>query len=390
MNFLKHICRFIKYHLLRIKYCLLCKFKKRDIKELFSDSESFVLFITHNYGGGTKTFENNYISNSDKKIVICRMISYKKNLSIKIEKDGKSFYFSSARFEMILSFLFAEIILNSLISFYKLEEIINLLVKYKNKNSDVKFTYMVHDYHCICPNFNLISDNWNCNLKCGEHKCSFNEFSHKFIGNVEQWRNIWKKLFLVTDEIRCFSTSSMKILKNAFPDLSDKKFNVVPHSMEYCKFTPIKNIENFSFHIGIVGAVHLILKGRFVIQELFKRLPEEIPISIIGSSKYQFGKIKRKNIRFLGKYKHENLQKLVESENISMEIFPSIWTETFSYLVSEHIAMNVPIICFDMGAQSEKVRTYTKGIIVKDIDEMVNVIIKKFNEREKKCFIKKL
>lgn len=52
MNFLKRICRFIKYLLLKIKYCLLCNFKKRDIKELFSDSESLVLFITHNYGAG--------------------------------------------------------------------------------------------------------------------------------------------------------------------------------------------------------------------------------------------------------------------------------------------------------------------------------------------------
>ena len=110
---------------------------------------------------------------------------------------------------------------------------------------------------------------------------------------------------------------------------------------------------------------------------------EDENIKKIRASYYLIGAL-------LGKYKHENLQKLVESENISMEIFPSIWPETFSYLVSEHIAMNVPIICFDMGAQSEKVRTYTKGIIVKDIDEMVNVIIKKFNEREKKCFIKKL
>ncbi len=51
MNFLKRICRFIKYPLLKIKYCFSCHFMKRDIKELFSDSESFVLFITHNYGG---------------------------------------------------------------------------------------------------------------------------------------------------------------------------------------------------------------------------------------------------------------------------------------------------------------------------------------------------
>ena len=147
--------------------------------------------------------------------------------------------------------------------------------------------------------------------------------------------------------------------------------------MDYCKFKSIENVEKLPLHLGIVGSISTIPKGKLVVRELLRRIPEEIPISIIGATKRDIGGINRKNTRFLGKYKHDDLQHLVEDENISMEIFPSICSETFSYLVSEHIAMNIPVICFDMGAQAEKVSAYGKGIVVKDVDEMVKVIMEK-------------
>lgn len=187
-------------------------------------------------------------------------------------------------------------------------------------------------------------------------------------------------LLPLVDEIRCFSNSSKEIVKRVYPDLINEKITVVPHSLDYIKFTPIKNVEKLPLHIGIVGAIKSIPKGKLVVRELLKRIPEEIPISIIGATKYDIGGINRKNTKYLGKYNHDDLQHLVEDEAISMEIFPSIWSETFSYLISEHIAMSEPVICFDMGAQAEMVRAYSKGIVVKNVDEIVNVIMGKIGK----------
>ena len=86
--------------------------------------------------------------------------------------------------------------------------------------------------------------------------------------------------------------------------------------------------------------------------------------------------ISRKNTEFYGKYKLDELPELIKKSTISMGIFPSICSETFSYLVSEHIMMGLPIMCFDIGAQADKVRAYDKGIVVKDVDEMVEKIEK--------------
>ncbi len=374
------VYHFLKFFFLKLKYFLFCFKYQAKFEDIFSDSEKYVLFLTHNYGGGTSLFENNLIAESKDKIIILRMISYRKNICVKIEKDGRVFYFPEKKLDFIFKKKFKTLIINSLLSFYNNEKFIPFLANYKKKNQCINFIVMIHDYYSVCPRFNLIANNWDCRLECEKHKCRFYYFAEKFMGNVFQWRNLWIELLSISDEIRCFSKSSKEIIKKAYPSLLDEKITVVPHNMDYCKFKPIENIEKLPFHLGIVGNVSTISKGKLIVQELLQRIPDSIPISIIGVTRKQIGNINRKNTHYLGKYKHADLQRIVEDETISMEIFPSIWSETFSYLVSEHIAMTVPVICFNMGAQAEKVRAYGKGIVVNDVDEMVKVILDKYEE----------
>lgn len=379
MKTIHSVYHVLKFPVMKAKYISLCHSCKANLKEIFADSENRILLLTHDYGGGTLTYENNLISESKEKLIVLRMISYRKNLAVKIERDGNVFYFPAKLLDSVFENKFKSVIVNSLLSFYGNEKFIPFLADYKRKNPDVRFTVMMHDFYPVCPHFNLVADNWNCNLECQKHKCRFDIFVEKFDGTISEWRKIWMNLLSVADEVRCFSNSSKEIVKKAYSDLEDEKITVVPHSLDYIKFTPIKNVEKLPLHIGIVGAIKSVPKGKLVVRELLKRIPKEIPISIIGATKHDIGGINRKNTKYLGKYNHDDLQHLVEDENISMEIFPSIWPETFSYLVSEHIAMNEPVVCFDMGAQAEKVRAYSKGTVVKNVDEMVNVIMEKQN-----------
>lgn len=386
MKMFHAVYHILKFPVMKAKYISLCHRCKLGSEDIFAESENHILLLTHNYGGGTLTYENNLITESKEKFIVLRMISYGKNLAMKIERDGKTFYLPSNFLNSVFENKFKSVIVNSLLSFYHNEKIIPFLSDYKRKNPDVRFTVMMHDFYPVCPHFNLVADNWNCNLECEKHKCKFDNFVEKFNGAITEWRKIWMKLLPLVDEIRCFSNSSKEIIKKAYPNLKDEKITVVPHSLDYIKFTPIKNVEKLPLHIGIVGSVFTVPKGKLVVRELLKRIPEEIPISIIGATKHDIGGIRRKNTHYLGKYKHDDLQRLVEDETISMEFFPSIWSETFSYLVSEHIAMNEPVVCFDMGAQAEKVRTYNKGIVVKNVDEMVDVIMEKKNYGSKSCY----
>ena len=72
------------------------------------------------------------------------------------------------------------------------------------------------------------------------------------------------------------------------------------------------------------------------------------------------------NIHYQGRYEISKLDNVIEEQGISTVLFPSICPETFSYTVSELIHVEIPIACFDLGAQAEKVSTYKYGQIIAD------------------------
>lgn len=70
------------------------------------------------------------------------------------------------------------------------------------------------------------------------------------------------------------------------------------------------------------------------------------------------------NLTVVGKYEITNLPSIIENKNIDIVIIPSIWPETFSYTTSEAISLQIPVACFDYGAQADKVKEYSKGLIL--------------------------
>ncbi len=107
--------------------------------------------------------------------------------------------------------------------------------------------------------------------------------------------------------------------------------------------------------------------------KLIKKNKLQIRLIIIG----EFNGKKNNNIKVLGKYKREDLPEIIENNHIDIVFISSICAETFSYTTHEAKAMDLKVACFDIGAQAECVRSYSKGLIIKEIDAQValNAII---------------
>ena len=60
----------------------------------------------------------------------------------------------------------------------------------------------------------------------------------------------------------------------------------------------------------------------------------------------------------LGSDEREDLPDLIEAHAINMFLFPSIWPETFSYVVAGLTALKLPVVAFDLGAPAERLRSY--------------------------------
>ncbi len=149
-----------------------------------------------------------------------------------------------------------------------------------------------------------------------------------------------------------------------------------PHSMDYCRFTSIKDIDKKDLHIGVIGVTSVPHKGKKVTESIMNDFGDRIPISIIGENENRFSIKKKKLLDFLGPYKQNELQKIIEEKKISLVIFPAIWPETFSFLVSELIVMNVPIFAFNLGAQKDKLEKYEKGMLFDNYEQMKEAINK--------------
>ena len=57
-----------------------------------------------------------------------------------------------------------------------------------------------------------------------------------------------------------------------------------------------------------------------------------------------------------GKYSRPQLPGLLEKYGVSVILIPSVWPETFSFTTSEALLLGYPVICFDIGAQAERVK----------------------------------
>lgn len=330
-------------------------------QELIENGVGYDFFITNDIGGGTEFFTKNYLD-SDKDILILRNISYGKDWAFILENKAmkKKCAVTLHNVRDILKTQSVEkVTVNTLVTNLHTFDFLEMLCK-----SAAPVTVMVHDYYLVCPNYTLFKDGAHCGFAfCDKNICtkSCNPFLTPHC-SLKEWREKWNTFLLSVKEIRCFSQSSRDIIKCAYPDMDREKITVVPHSMEYCHFTPVL-YQKEPVHIGIVGAITSEPKGGKVVRAFLRYAKKKnVMVSVIGTYPNHF-RVKGKTIRYTGTYNASELQQTIEREKVNCLLFPSLWSETFSYLVSEQIMMRLPIVCFDYGAQAEKIRAYQKGVI---------------------------
>lgn len=253
------------------------------------------------------------------------------------------------------------IVINSLVSYHSVSKVLDYVLYLKEKK-EITIITMVHDYFIICPNYNLTLNNKSyCGLNCKYNKCNLRyPFTFTKV-DINFWRKTWKEFLLQSDEVRVFDNSAVALLESVYPEL--KSISVKPHSLEYIKYTPIKTFFSDSLRIGVVGVISRV-KGKKIVIDLAKILSlKKEKLYIVGDCK-----VFRKNIIHTGLYKQGELGERLIKNKINVVLFPSIWPETFSYVISELIALDIPIVCFDLGAQANKVKAYYKGRICKEIN----------------------
>lgn len=352
---------------------------------MFQYQMPFVLAFDHNLGGGASNYLNQKMKEQllDGKIFgIVRNNMLDNTYSLEINYGN---YQSKMRFQTRKELIcllkqrnYEQIWINELVTYYEVEKWIEDIKTLRETNAD-SLRLLTHDYFMICPSLNLLNaDGKYCRLPKDEAVCDDclknNNFScYSEYKSLKQWRELWGRLIEKCDEVIAFSKDSIRILKEAYPQLDS--IQLIPHVVEPLEKVKKNRKITRTYNIGVLGAISE-LKGLKVILSMLDRIESrhlDMKIIIIGESSE---KIDSPAFSITGRYKREDIPELTIKNDVDVFLIPSVCPETFSYTTSEIMSMGMPIAVFDLGAPAERVKDYSKGMILPDAgmdtDELID------------------
>lgn len=329
--------------------------------------DNLILFINHSFGGGADLYlrkEADKLIQQGKRVYqVIYQPDYHQYELVDMN-TGVKYYFDDINILLYLvSIKCQRIYLNELVSYPNIKGLIDTLKNVKDIHSNIKITYLVHDYFCICPRLNMI----DCNdVYCGlpsvsECDTCLQKANFDQSKSIVDWRSLNSKLLSTCDEIVCFSNSSKKYLTKVYQNLS-QKIKVIGHEIENLRVPVVKKDDVIT--IGLLGQLckH---KGIDQIKGLIQYIRDnqltQYRIVCIGDAQ----DIENDDIfHSTGKYKREDISSLVEKFDVDVFFMSSICPETFSYTVSEIQSMNRPLLSYDLGAQGERTKEYKFGKVI--------------------------
>lgn len=342
--------------------------------------QASILIIDHDLGGGANHYRERLVSEKileGKTVYIFSFHVATLSYVVMVRTGTSSNTFSipgySFLFELAGLLNVEELIYNTGVSFAKSEELPQLMIDLRSK-LDIKLTVLVHDFFMVCPSHFLLNYAGNyCGIPSLEmcQSCLVKN-NHGFTSlfqarDMRQWRALWGTVLSNADEIRTFSNNTLTLLREAYPSIELSRTVVQPHSVDYIESIAVEPTQTDELRIGVVGQIGSH-KGAKVVQQLseeIKRQGLSVKVVIIGTIE---ASCDTAVVSQTGHYKHDDLPSLIRSAGVNVMLFPSIWPETFSYVVQELIELDLPVACFDLGAPSERLALYEKGLVLKSFE----------------------
>ncbi|MGN0915432.1 MAG: glycosyltransferase [Succinivibrio sp.] len=357
----------------------LTKFSKLVKDATLKTDKRIMVYFDLSLKGGTEVYSNELLKKLSTKYFILRIQYYP------LEKvfvattpnslDIKTFSFEFSGIKNLIKELKTdEIIINSLVAYRNIFEVLSFVSELKENLTPKPFVSLRgHDFHSICPSYNLMDDkNSFCRLnleKCQDCQnkkqqtlCDYDrDVLYSSYSDISKWRGSFSKFFRNTaDEMIVFSDSEKEYLLKVYKEL-EAIIKVIPH-----KVMPLKKAnvpQHAGVNIGVLGNIASVSKGLDVVNKLIKKIEESSDTRLVVLGSMLDTKTTDK-VAVTGPYSREELPALVEKYKVDVILIPSVWPETFSYTTSEAIEMGVKTVCFDLGAQADKVKNYINGLVV--------------------------
>ena len=293
-----------------------------------------VLNILHSHGGGTQTYVDN-IS------ILCNHIDYQANI---INDEFVYLKNNNIREKCDTNKLLSVIKDNTTIIFHHLLTLSNynatkLFYAIYNNGKYKKIVFIIHDYHLLFPNNpNPIKNNSLNDIPEPDNLLFVNDLFSKcnlIVFNSHNCLNNYKK-YVNMDNYK-------HIITNTTPDILTNNYDIYPK---------VKSVYN----IGIIGRTYARHKGKELIEKINNILPENKYIfKLLGVNRKDItANCYKKNVHYCGEYDNKEIFDLVDTHQIDIFIFVSVFEETYSYALSIAMQTGLPIFYNDIGSYEER------------------------------------
>jgi len=352
---------------------------------LIQGNNKVTLFINHSYPGGATIYVNKLIEERLARGEATMLLTYDlaaHQLKLISRTGGQKTEINISVPSEVETLLekenIGEAFYNNLVTFPEPLEVVKMGCRLKRRRN-CSLVFAIHDYHALCPSFNLLTTEGKfCNLPdmAACRGCLPDNF-HVHVRtadsyDIDAWRKAWGGAFRLADKVVVFSESSRSLLKKVYPFLRPDQVVLQPHNL-LTRFAskPHYNLQG-PLKIGVVGDLGFH-KGSQMVIDVAQILARKAP----GTGITVIGKLDREapvqNLEITGPFQTADLPALLEKYGINMCFFPSIWPETFSFVCSELMELGMPLCCYDLGAQGDRVRGYPLGRIIREINAEATV-----------------
>jgi GT2 family glycosyltransferase len=239
----------------------------------------------------------------------------------------------------------------------------------------------LHDYHFICPRINLVGPTRRYCAEpdaAGCADCLAHPEVVELVGGIEHWRVRHARLLAHARQVRAPDSDVAQRIRRYFPRAA---VVVVPHEPSVvpalrlaaepktATSVPRNGVSNEPaapsalsapagpVHVLAIGALSLI-KGFEVLRQLAYTPQHQalgMRLTLLGQS-MDDAALSQAGVRVLGRYDDETLNERVAALAPDLIFIPSVWPETYCYVLTAALRAGCPVAVFDLGAQARRWR----------------------------------
>ncbi|MGH6834029.1 MAG: glycosyltransferase [Methylocella sp.] len=341
----------------------------KRLKHHLSGYRGAVLHVLHSLGGGTEIYARDVarmLSDLGFESVFARPDQFGRLvISAYSARDMPNLVFNCADDVGLVKQLFLEIDLCRM----HLHNIIGFSPEATSflRNINIPTILTLHDYVSICPQLWLLDQRF---AYCGVpparicNTCLRERSPPVPAESISAWRREWHGTLTKADRVVAPSYFVKEAISKVFPDLA---ISVVPHYEEWqhASFAPVEPSNSDIREIAVLGNLGAH-KGRDIIYSCARdSCVRSLPLRFVvfGSIDVEESQLGGK-LRKMGTYERANLGDHLARTKCRIGFLPSIWPETFSFVLSELLAFGLYPVVFNLGAQAERLSAAGTGSIL--------------------------